>query len=91
VRRAFIGLPEKLREESPVILGGFCVRQTLEHHTEVPVGFPLARACSLDEANGLEPYHYFRYLFTHLPTANGEEDLAKLLPMNLRPTDLLDL
>jgi transposase len=42
------------------------------------------------KANGLEPYHYFRYLFTHLPTANSEEDLEKLLPMNLRPTDLLD-
>jgi len=42
------------------------------------------------KANGLEPYHYSRYLFTHLPTVNSEEDLAKLLPMNLRPTDLLD-
>ena len=35
------------------------------------------------KANGLEPYHYFRYLFMHLPAASSNEDLAKLLPLNL--------
>jgi transposase len=35
------------------------------------------------KANGLEPYAYLRYLFTNLPLAKTEEDLRKLLPINL--------
>jgi len=39
-------------------------------------------------ANGLEPYHYLRYLFTHLPSAKGKDELRRLLPMNLTPSQL---
>ena len=40
-------------------------------------------------ANGLEPYHYLKYLFTHLPEADGKEELSRLLPMNLTPQQLV--
>jgi transposase len=33
--------------------------------------------------NGLEPYHYLRFLFEKLPFANTEEDYRKLLPQNI--------
>jgi len=42
-------------------------------------------------ANGLEPYHYFRFLFTHLPAAETNDELRKLLPTNLAPGDLVNL
>ena len=32
------------------------------------------------KANGLEPYHYLRRLFTDLPRARTVEDLEALLP-----------
>ena len=32
------------------------------------------------KANGLEPYAYLRYLFTHLPVADSVEDFEALLP-----------
>jgi transposase len=32
--------------------------------------------------NGLEPYHYLRFVFEKLPFANTEEDHRKLLPQN---------
>lgn len=37
------------------------------------------------KANKLEPFHYLNYLFTHLPTAQTEEEYEKLLPQNLTP------
>lgn len=41
-------------------------------------------------ANGLEPYHYLRYLFERLAGAGKDEgELRKLLPINLTPTDIL--
>lgn len=42
-------------------------------------------------ANGLEPYHYFRFLFSHLPAAESNDELRKLLPTRLTPADLLEL
>ena len=39
-------------------------------------------------ANGLEPYHYLKYLFTHLPAANGKDELRRLLPMYVTPSQL---
>jgi transposase len=41
-------------------------------------------------ANGLEPYHYFRFLFTRLPAAQSEEELRKLLSTTLVPADFLN-
>jgi len=43
------------------------------------------------KANGLEPYHYLCYLFTHLPKAESPEALERLLPIYLKPTDLLNI
>lgn len=43
------------------------------------------------KANGLEPYHYFRHLFSKLPAATGREDYERLLPTALLPKDLLPL
>ena len=40
------------------------------------------------KVNGLEPYHYLRFLFEHLPTTS-EDQLKTLLPMSLKPADLL--
>jgi len=40
------------------------------------------------KVNGLEPYHYLRFLFEHLPTT-PEDQLKTLLPMSLKPADLL--
>lgn len=40
-------------------------------------------------ANGLEPYHFLKYLFTHLPAAEGKDQLRRLLPMNLTPSQLV--
>ena len=33
--------------------------------------------------NGLEPYHYLRYLFKELPKAQTLEQIEALLPFNL--------
>jgi len=33
--------------------------------------------------NGLEPYHYLRFVFEKLPFANAQEDYRKLLPQNV--------
>jgi transposase len=33
--------------------------------------------------NGLEPYHYLRFVFEKLPFANSQEDYRKLLPQNV--------
>lgn len=41
------------------------------------------------KANGIEPYHYLKYLFTKLPQVKNRDDLKKLLPTNLDPTQLL--
>ena len=35
------------------------------------------------KANGLEPYHYLRYVFNKLPAAQSLIDLEALLPYNL--------
>ncbi len=35
------------------------------------------------KANGLEPYHYLRKIFTDLPKAQTIDDLEALLSMNL--------
>ena len=35
--------------------------------------------------NGLEPYAYLRYVFTHLPAATTLSDVEALLPWNLTP------
>lgn len=43
------------------------------------------------KANGLEPYHYLKYLFTKLPTATTRADYEQLLPISLSPKNLLDL
>ncbi|MGH8602127.1 MAG: IS66 family transposase [Gammaproteobacteria bacterium] len=40
------------------------------------------------KANGLEPYHYLRHVFTALPKANAVEQIEKLLPHNLKPNEL---
>jgi transposase len=37
------------------------------------------------KANGLEPYHYLRHLFTQLPKANSEAEVQKLLPWQIDP------
>ena len=41
------------------------------------------------KANGLEPYAYLRYVFTHLPQATCVEDIEALLPYQLQSSDLL--
>ena len=41
------------------------------------------------KANGLEPYKYLRYLFEKIPFAECEEDVKALLPMNLKPEQLV--
>lgn len=41
------------------------------------------------KANNLEPYKYLRYLFEKLPLISSETELASILPMNLRPEDLV--
>lgn len=43
------------------------------------------------KANGLEPYHYLRFLFINLPKAKSEEDIRKLLPNHLSPDKILAL
>jgi transposase len=40
------------------------------------------------KANGLEPYHYLKHLFTELPKANSEADVQKLLPWQIDPLTL---
>jgi transposase len=40
------------------------------------------------KANGLEPFHYLKYIFTKLPLAVTKYDLKKLLPINLTMDDL---
>jgi transposase len=37
------------------------------------------------KANGLEPYHYLNYLFTHLPMACTPDALGQLLPTCVKP------
>lgn len=39
-------------------------------------------------ANGHNEYAYLKYVFTHLPAANTEEDVAALLPWKLAKQDL---
>lgn len=41
------------------------------------------------KANGLEPYRYLRYLFEKLPFAESVDDYEALLPMRLRPEDVV--
>jgi transposase len=41
------------------------------------------------KANNLEPYKYLRYLFEKIPFIECEEDLRNLLPMNLKPEQLV--
>jgi transposase len=40
------------------------------------------------KANGLEPYHYLRYVFTKLPAVMTEAELEALLPTNLTPAQI---
>jgi len=40
------------------------------------------------KANGLEPYQYLRYLFTHLPAAASKDDIRNLLPSQLTAGDI---
>ena len=40
------------------------------------------------KANGLEPRAYLLHLFEQLPKATTPEEIAALLPMNLKPEDL---
>jgi transposase len=40
------------------------------------------------KANGLEPYAYLRYLYTHLPGASSVEEIEALLPENIDPKHL---
>ncbi len=41
------------------------------------------------KANKLEPYKYLRYLFEKIPFAENENDYRALLPMNLKPEQLV--
>jgi len=41
------------------------------------------------KANKLEPYKYLRYLFEKIPFAECKEDFRALLPMNLKPVQLV--
>lgn len=41
------------------------------------------------KANKLEPYKYLRYLFEKIPFAENENDFRALLPMNLKPEQLI--
>lgn len=40
------------------------------------------------KANGLEPYHYLKYLFTHLPSVTTPDDLRRLLPTQTKAENL---
>lgn len=40
------------------------------------------------KANGLEPYHYLKYLFAELPRATCEADIRKLLPWQVDPATM---
>ncbi len=40
------------------------------------------------KANGLEPYHYLRYLFRELPKAQSLEQIESLLPFNMETEKL---
>lgn len=37
------------------------------------------------KANGLNPYFYLRHLFDHLPSAQTDDELRKLMPQSLEP------
>jgi transposase len=39
------------------------------------------------KANGLEPYHYLRYIFTKLPFATAQDDYRSLSPKHLDRED----
>jgi transposase len=41
------------------------------------------------KANGIEPYHYLKYLFTKLPQVKNQDELENLLPTRLQPSQLL--
>ncbi len=41
------------------------------------------------KANGLEPYAYLRFVFTHVPRATSVEKVEALLPWNVNPDDLV--
>jgi len=41
------------------------------------------------KANGLEPYHYLRFLFINLPKAKSCEDIRRLLPNHLSPNSII--
>ncbi len=40
------------------------------------------------KANGLEPYHYLKYLFTYLPSARTPDGLRQLLPTQTKAENL---
>ncbi len=65
----------------------FCLgRKNWNFHDTVAGAEASANLYSLIEtakANGLEPYHYLRKIFTDLPQAQTLADLEALLPMNL--------
>ena len=41
------------------------------------------------KANGLEPYHYLRHLFEHLPAATTDAQRKALLPQDIDPQSLI--
>jgi transposase len=40
------------------------------------------------KANGLEPYHYLRFLFINLPKVKSREENRKLMPNHVKPNNL---
>lgn len=43
------------------------------------------------KANGLEPYHYLRFLFINLPGVKSKKDIRELLPNHLSPDKIIVL
>jgi len=43
------------------------------------------------KANGLEPYHYLKYLFTKLPHVKNRIELKSLLPTMIKSEDLMQI
>ena len=41
------------------------------------------------KANGIEPYHYLRFLFTRLPKISERDELKSLFPCFVNPEDIL--
>ena len=49
-------------------------------------------SCATAKANGLEPYHYLKYLMTELPYYQRDDrDIEPLLPWNVEGEDIVRL